>query len=393
MAVDGRGNKILGYGATGGEVSWLKGQMRDLGFYNDAHPDAALGADTYGWDAAEAVAAFQRRYGISPTGQMDEASWAMLERINLQTPDQTGGPLNGYSGAPERTTGTGTGGTGAPAAGAEANRDAMSRLGNLLRQYGLEGMLDWVRGKLIAGSSEAEITLEMYDQPAFKSRFPVIAQRQSAGLTPVSVADVLEYEQTGRELLRRAGIVGDAFTSSDYLQSMMGRDMSLVELQDRLTDGVLKVSQAPPEVRIAFGNYFGANSDAALATLFLDPEKAVPELEKMAATAYAGGVGSIFGLQLAQGIAREIADTGLSDGAIWQGFQAIDANKALFQESISETQDFTAENEGVAGMLGTRPGAKDLLARRAMSRAAAFAGGGGVGATQQGAAGLGVADS
>ena len=97
----------------------------------------------------------------------------------------------------------------------DLQRDALARLGSLLQGYGLNGMLDWVKSKLIAGASEAEIQLEMYEQPAFKARFPVIDARRAAGLNPVSVAEVLEYETRGRELMRRAGVTQESFIARE----------------------------------------------------------------------------------------------------------------------------------------------------------------------------------
>lgn len=284
----------------------------------------------------------------------------------------------------------------APAGPAPLNpgqRDAFARLSGLLAAYGLSGLSGWIEGKLRTGASEAEITLELPDQPAFQARFPVIAARRAAGLTPVNVADVLNYEKSAREMFRAAGLTSASLTNATYLQGLMAQDVSVAELQGRVQNGLLKVTMAPPEVRVAFGNYFGTSGDAALAQLFLNPAQAAPELEKMAQTAVAGGIGARFGVQLAQGIAREIADTGVSDAAIWQGFGQLDTIRSLFDETISETQDLTIEGEGVAATFGTRPGAADSLQRRAMTRVNQFKGGGGAGMTQDGVVGLGVADS
>jgi peptidoglycan hydrolase-like protein with peptidoglycan-binding domain len=396
MATDSRGNPILQYNSTGGAVSWLKERLNWWGFYDQAHPDAALGPDIFGWDVAEALVRFQQAYGLNPTGTADASTWAAIEAgiQGISGSQYRGGFLEGplptapYNPTPERTPG-------GPAAPPEnpLNRDALARLGQLLQQYGLGDMLDWVRSKLIAGASEAEIQLELYDQPAFKARFPVIEARRQAGLTPVTAAEVMEYETRGREILRRAGLTQDGFTNKDYLQGLMGKDVSLAEVQDRLNDGLLRVQQAPAEVRNAFGTYFGTQGDVAMAQFFLDPERAVPELEKMASTAMVGGIGERFNVHLAQQIAREVADTGVSDAAVWQGFRQLDSISAVFQESISETNDLTAEGEGVSAIFGTRPGAERALERRVQGRVSQFQGGGGAAAGEAGVIGLGVAEA
>lgn len=397
MAVDARGNPILSYGARGGEVSWLKQVMNWWGYYDQAHPDAALGADVYGWDIANAVEKFQQQYGIAPTGVADSATWYAIEQLasgvtpqNLQPDPYSPMPTAPYSTGDPRE-GTPAGPNQAPGSSPDLTRDAMARLQSVLRQYGLGDMTEWIRSKLLAGASEAEIQLELYDQPAFKARFPAIDARRQAGLSPVSPAEILDYETRGRELLRRAGLTSEQFTNSTYLQGLMVKDVSLAEVNDRVQNGLVKIQQAPAEVRNAFGSYFGTSGDVALAQFFLDPELAVPELERMATTAFVGGVGQRFNVHLAQQIAREVADTGASDQAVWQGFRQIDQIKSLFQETLAETTDLTAEQEGVQAVFGTQPGATDTLQRRAQQRTAAFSGGGGAAATDRGVVGLGTA--
>lgn len=398
MATDVRGNPILSYGSTGGEVAWLKQVMNYWSFYDQMHPDAALGADVYGWDLATAVEKFQRSYGLNPTGIADQSTWWVIEQLAQGVPaDQVrpdGGtvapnPGGTWSGAPQAP-----GGSGVTTPTLTTNqRDAMARITLLLQTYGLSGMEGWIKDKLIGGASEAEVTLELFDQPAFKARFPVIEQRRAAGLSPVSAAEVIEYEQRGREILRMAGISSGELTSNSYLQNLMLNDVSAAELSTRVQDGLVRVQSAPPEVKVAFGAYFGTTGDAALAQLFLDPTVAAPELEKMATTAMAGGIGARFGVQIAEGIAREIADTGASDQAIWQGFAALDNIKNLFAESISERQDLTAAGEGVGAVFNTQAGSAQALESRRLSRTSAFQGGGGAAAGEQGVFGLGVADS
>lgn len=397
MAVDARGNPILSYGSTGGAVSWLKQVMNWWGYYDPTHPDAQLGADTFGWDIANAISAFQTRYGLAPTGVADQETWYYIQQLAEGVPEsqlqRDTAPAGGVPGPAQPSPGAPPLPGPAPGSSPDLTRDAMARLSSLFSSWGISGMEGWIRSKLIAGASEAEIQLEMFDQPEFKARFPAIEARIKAGLNPVSPAEILEYETRGRELLRRAGLTSEAFTNREYLQGLMTKDVSLSEVQERLNDGLLRIQDAPPEVRNAFGSYFGVNGDIALAQFFLDPERAAPELEKMASTAIVGGIASRFNVHISQQIAREVADTGVSDGAVWANFQKLDSMQSLFQETIGETTDLTAEGAGVGAVFGTQPGQEAVLRRRAQSRGAAFSGGGGALASERGVLGLGVADN
>lgn len=271
------------------------------------------------------------------------------------------------------------------------SRDAVARLRQLLEGYGLGNLTEWITGKLVGGASETEVTIELYDQPAFKARFPAIEERRKNGFNTVSPAEILAYEDTAKELFKSAGINSAELTSNANIQKLLSSNVSAVELQGRLQNGLLKVTQAPAEVKAAFASYFGANSESAMAQLFLDPETAMPELEKMAQTAYAGGIGKKFNIEIAQGIAREIVDTGASEQAIWQGFNQLNSMSSVFDESISETVDLTVQDQGVGAVFGSKQGAEKMLQDRIAGRTSQFKGSGGIGTTEQGAIGLGVA--
>lgn len=272
-----------------------------------------------------------------------------------------------------------------------AQSDALARLMQILNQYGLGSLSEWVKAKLVEGASEAQIALELYDRPEFQQRFPAIAARRAAGLTPVSPAEILAYERSVSQLMHMAGLPAP-FGAGDYAQELLMKDVSIAELSARIEQGFMKVTQAPPEVRAAFGRYFGVNGDNALAAIFLDPNKSLPELEKMAMTSFVGGIGSRYGVNLALDKAKQIADTGLSEAAVWQGYRQLDQLSPLFDETLAEKVDYTKEGVGVDAVFGTQPGAEGQLDQRRRTRVNAFAGSGGALTTQTGVVGLGVAD-
>ena len=103
---------------------------------------------------------------------------------------------------------------------APISQDALARLTQILNQYGLGSLTTWALEKLRQGASEAQILIELYDQPAFKQRFPAIDARKQNGLTPISPAEILEYEQRVNQLLRMAGL-GTMFGGSVNAQNCL----------------------------------------------------------------------------------------------------------------------------------------------------------------------------
>lgn len=335
--------------------------------------------------------------GIQWSGPVwNNGQWMMIGTVNGNVVQMypTNPPPGMGPGSPTEQIGAlPTLANGQPATTATAiSQDALARLTQILNQYGLGSLTQWALEKLRQGASEAQILIELYDQPAFKQRFPAIDARKNNGLTPVSPSEILEYEQRVNQLLRMSGL-GQMFGGSLNAQDLLAKDVSIAELSYRIEQGYMKVQSAPQVVRDAFKLYFGVNGDSAMAALFLDPNIAAPELQKMAMTAYAGGVGMQYGVGLGESKARQIADLGLSEGQIWQGFRSLDAISPLFSETLGEQVDMTKEKEGVDSVFGLAPGAQDALERRRMSRVNQMRGGGGPAMTQDGVVGLGVAQS
>lgn len=391
------GQPWLTYGVSDPSVRWLTSHLADVGWNIKI-------TDTYDWEVAESIAALQRQYGYWTSGETDDETWGLINSV------LTGTPVKPFSGVMPQSSPAAPGyqppasaaaPTPPPAAApapqqptlTNAQNDALARLNVVLNQYGLGSLADWVRSKLVQGASEATIQLELYDRPEFKQRFPAIAARAERGYGPVSPDQVLAYEQQVAQITRMAGLPS-VFGEPMYVQSLLAHDISVAELSERVEQGYLKVTEAPSEVRTAFFKYFGVNGDTALASLFLDDTIALPELEKMAMSSFVGGIGSRFGVDLGLAKAREIADTGLSEAAVWQGYRQLDQLSPLFRETLGESSDLSKEETGVGAVFGTEPGAENLLERRRLTRANEFGGSGqgGAYATSKGAVGLGVAD-
>jgi hypothetical protein len=147
-------------------------------------------------------------------------------------------------------------------------------------------------------------------------------------------------------------------------------------------------------VRDAFAQFFGPDSDVALAAFVLDPDRAQPLLDKAVTEAEIAGTGARFGVGISETTARRLADVGVNLGTAGQGFSSLAQQSGLFQESISENRDLQAGVEGVAAAFGTDAEAASEVQRRKDARQAAFSGTSQMTtATQKGLTGLGSAGS
>jgi hypothetical protein len=296
-----------------------------------------------------------------------------------------GGGLPGYGGV-------GGGGT-IPGTGAPSQftlDSARQILTETLSAYNLEGLTDWAYNLFVNGATIDEIMIQLRQTPEFKEEFWVIGARQEAGMSPVSPNDVIAYRQQVADLMSRSN-VPSGFVDKGLIDGLLGADVSAIEVSERLLNSYSQVANVSPEIREAFEEFFGPNTDDALASWFLDPEIAAPVLERQANMATFGGTAIKFGFDPSDiGLERagRAVDAGVSVQQASQAFTQLNVREALFNETITEGEDLTATGAGVDAALGLGGDAAARLRKREQDRAVTFGGRGGFETSDEGVVGL-----
>lgn len=255
-------------------------------------------------------------------------------------------------------------------------RDAYQYLAEIFSRYGLNTLTSWARTQLEQGSSPDQVMLDLYNTPEFKQRFPAIEQRRQKGLSPITPEDYIRYEETARDVFRRAGMPPSFYSDKNDYTNLIANDVSPKELEDRVMEGFKRVQNADPSVREAFGKFFGVKGDSALAALFIDPKRAATTLEEQARMAEVAGAGAMaLGGWLTKDRAGQIVRAGVTAEEARSGFQRLGQIQGLFTESVGETSDMDIYREGVASIFGvdenadTYETAEDRQKRDAQRRA------------------------
>lgn len=273
----------------------------------------------------------------------------------------------------------------------EVNRDARARIGELLRNYGLEGLIDdaweWVK----EGLSETEIVQRIRETDAYAERFPGMKMRRDAGLPAMSEREYIQYERQARQLMQQSGLPSSFYDTPDDLAEFIGADMALPELSARLTEGFGRVSEAPQEVRDAFADMFGGHGDDALAAFFLDEERSLPALERAASMSETAGAGAVFDFDVDRQMAEELVDFGVGFDEAMQGFGEAARLRPLTGDLAFERRGQVSEDDLVGARFGVDDQARERLQRRMEARVASFQGGGRALMGQQGISGAGRA--
>lgn len=258
-----------------------------------------------------------------------------------------------------------------------SQRGAFSIIEEILRSYGLLSLGPKVRKWLEDGSSEEEIIQLMRQTDEFKQRFPAIVEREAAGLPPLSPGDYVNYEREARQILRSFGLPPGFFDSTEDFTELLTADVSISELQSRVEQGYHRVAQLNQEVREVFRDWFGVQGDNALAAFFLDPDRAMPVLERMVGTAEIGAESRRLHIGLDNAMARKLFGIGVDQAQARSGFQELDQERGLYDETLDEDQDLALSKEGVEAQFGLDSNSSEAIRRRRGARSARFEGGGG----------------
>ena len=256
-------------------------------------------------------------------------------------------------------------------------RNARAYLESYLSQWGLEGLGDMVWNEIQRGAGQEEVLQAIRDSDEYASRFPGMSLREQQGLPAISEEEYLQYERQATQIMRQAGMPSDFYDNPSDLATLIGNDISPSELSDRVVEAWRSVAQAPGEVQQAFDQYFGVDGDRALATYFLDPDRATELLMDEVERAWMGGTASRFDLDVDEGRIEELQRLGLDRSTAMEAFGEVGMmqERGVFQETVGERgQSMTAEGTGVDAVAAGDPSAQVDIERRQEGRAAAFAG-------------------
>lgn len=218
--------------------------------------------------------------------------------------------------------------------------------------------------------------LGMYDQPAFKLRFPAIGQMEGAP-TP---GEYIQYERAIRQEFKKFGA---GYPSANVITSLLLANVSTTEVTERLSEAERVLYSVPAEVRDTFNDWWGEEGAKEVTmSLFLDPNQDWSSLQDKIDTAEVGAWGKmVAGLDAGwdRDMANAVADLGLSQAQTWNSFASLKDKELLFAENIGEDIDLRYETEGVQAEFGIGGSAltlQDIIERRKQRRISRFAGGG-----------------
>jgi hypothetical protein len=166
--------------------------------------------------------------------------------------------------------------------------DARTTIRAVLSTFGLEDLADVVYGEYAAErvniNNPDAVIFSIRNTQQYQKRFAANAKRVAKGLPELDVASYIGLENQYRDLMRANGMPPDFYDTLTDFEKLIEGDVSVVELQSRITQGYRKVSESDPEVKRQMRELYNVD-EAGLAAYFLDPTRAAPLLERQAKAA------------------------------------------------------------------------------------------------------------
>lgn len=221
----------------------------------------------------------------------------------------------------------------------DTTNDAYAYIQEYLNNLGLGSLSRWALDQLIQGHSSTIISQLLFERPEFKTRFPAYFERQAKGLTPISIAQIIDYENRSRQLMHAVGIPYSEMYSNQYIQQRIADDVSLTEFSDRLTFAAERYYSTDPLIRQEQARLFNSPvlSAGEEMAMILDPDIAFPVIQRQYAAASIGATALRTGYgMLTQEQAALLESRGITPQQAQQGFNTLAQSRELFSPIAGE---------------------------------------------------------
>lgn len=252
-----------------------------------------------------------------------------------------------------------------------------------LTNWGIPQLADEAMKFVDRGFTGDTVILKLQDTDAFKKRFAANETRKTKGLAIIDPATYLALESTYESAMRAAGLPKGFYDELSDFTTLIAADVSPAELNQRINIAADFIDTADPAYKNQLKRLYGMGESDMIA-FALDPERALPLLERKANVIKFASEGNRQGIQVGLGSAERYADMGVSQEEARVGFEQI-AEIAPEAEKLSAVfagQEEAVSQEDVMSAVFTGEDSakqKRKLQRLSQSNIDLFSGGSGVG--------------
>lgn len=254
-------------------------------------------------------------------------------------------------------------------------RDAFIALNNLFTSYGLGSLAGKIFEYVKNGNSADTIALLLQQTPEYKKRFAGNEERKKQGLPVLPPAEYLSIESSYRQILQTAGLPKGFYDQPEDFTAWIARGVSPTEIQSRVDLATQATTLSNPHYRDAL-RAMGI-SDSEMTAYFLDQKRALPILQKAAATAAIGAAAIQQGLKFDQQYAELLATEGITAEDARKGYAQLGQELPTLQNLGNIYGEQVSQRDVEREIFEGNPGPSAKRRRLASQERAAFQGGAG----------------
>lgn len=199
-------------------------------------------------------------------------------------------------------------------------------LADQLRQWGLDELSTDLDKLIKDGLDAPAITIQLQQTQAYKDRFAANEVRRQKGLPVLAPAEYIATEQAYQQVLRSYGLPTSFYDDRSDFHQFIGNDVAPDELNNRAQIAQQVWLSNDEATRDTWRSFYGLSDGAAIASI-LDPDKALPIVQRMANAARFGGDAARQGLTADKGRLEQYSDLGVTEAQANQAFGRIAATK------------------------------------------------------------------
>lgn len=232
-------------------------------------------------------------------------------------------------------------------------RSAKEILTDQLRQWGIEDLSKDLDALIKEGLDSAAIVIQLSNTESYKKRFAANEVRRQNGLSVLSPAEYIAAENSYQTVLRQYGLPESFYDQREDFTKFLGNDVSPDELNDRASIAQQVWLSNDETTKGVWRDFYGLSDGAAIASI-LDPDKALPIVQRMSNAARFGGDAIRNGLSADKSRLEQYSDLGLTESAVSQGFTKIGQTDAANQRIAQRFgQTLSQAEEEQANIVGT----------------------------------------
>jgi hypothetical protein len=202
------------------------------------------------------------------------------------------------------------------ALGKAERQSAYDLLYSQFKLYGLESLVEPLKGLITSGASPAEFTIKLRESDAYKVRFAANAKRIANGFKAIDEATYLGLEDRYQSIMMNYGVPESYYKKGSMgvqegFEKLVANNVDPVTLEERIIEGV-KFNQGSKLLIDTAKQFYPSLTDGDFLAYAIDPKNALSEIRRKVTATEIGSAQIGAGLAATVGGAEELARAGIT---------------------------------------------------------------------------------